>query len=178
MIMTNSWFHLEERDFEELLRLSRTYHREAVRCEDSKAYIAGCTMAGASLEAALLAMVHLNGDRVAAARLVPMLKQRPKPLLKWTLAELVRAAREMNWLPSGLQIGGAWNTRHAKVGDYAEALRQVRNLVHPARYLQDHSPSRVTKKYLKGSIEILQVASKYLVANVHASLRRDLGIPD
>ncbi len=54
-----AWFDLEEQDFNELLRLSRTYYREAVRCEGSRAHLAGCTMAGASLEGLLLTMVHI-----------------------------------------------------------------------------------------------------------------------
>jgi hypothetical protein len=173
-----AWFDLEEQDFNELLRLSRTYYREAVRCEDSKAYLAGRTMAGASLEALLLAMVHIYGNEVEAAGLVPMLKQKPKGLLHRTLSELLRAAAGMNWLPRELPIGGGWNTRRAKIGDYAEVLRQTRNLVHPARYLRDHSPSRVTKRYLVQSIEILEIASRHLREKVNASLRKDLGIAD
>jgi hypothetical protein len=177
-IIRTKWFHLTEKDFNELLRLSRSYYRESVRCEDSKAYVAGCTVAGASLEAILMVMVHIYGDEVEAARLVPIMKEKSKPLLKWTFAELLRAARGMNWLPAGLQIDAEWNARRAKIGDYTEVLRKIRNLIHPARYLQDHSPSRITRRYLEQSIEILEVANKFLEAKVHESLRKDIGIAD
>jgi len=169
-IVKTKWFYLKEQDFNELLRLSHVYYREAIRCEDSKAYIAGCVMAGACLETLLVMMVNMYGAEVQAADLVPIMKQKLKPLLKWTLRELVLAARGMNWLQAGLQIGAEWNTRRANIGDYAEVLRQIRNLVHPARYLQDHSPLRVTRKYLKQSIEIIEVVAKHLEAKVSASL--------
>ena len=167
-----AWFNLEEQDFKELMRLYRSYRREAVRSTDSKAYLAGCVMAAAALEAALLAMIHIHAREVEAAGLVPNIRRQPKPLLKWTLPEMLRAASGMDWLPSGLQLGGAWIARRAKIGDYAEALRQIRNLIHAARYVQDHSPSRVTKRYLEGSLAILEGATTHLEAKVNASLRK------
>jgi len=172
------WFYLKEQDFKELLRLSHMYHREAIRCENSKAYTAGCVMAGACLETSLLMMVHLYGNELETAGFVPKMKQKYKPLFKWTFKELVLAARGMNWLPTGLQIGAEWNTRRAKIGDYAEVLRQFRNLVHPVRYLQDHSPSRVTIKHLKMNIDIVELACEHLGAKVNASLQKKLGIVD
>ena len=65
------WFFLEEADYTEILRLSRLYHREAARCGKAKAYVAGCAMAGAALEAALVAMLHLHGEDVEAAGYAP-----------------------------------------------------------------------------------------------------------
>jgi hypothetical protein len=176
--MRTNWFHIEGKDFNELGRLGLKYHREAQRCKGSKAYIAGCVMAGACLESFLLTMVNIYGKEIQAAGFVPTVKGKPKPLLKWTLSELIHVAREMKWLPSGLQIGTKWNTRRAKIGDYTEALRQTRNLVHPSRHLQDLSPSRVTKKYLEGSIEILEAAIKHLRVKIEESLRKDMGIAD
>lgn len=137
-------------------------------------------MAGAALEAVLLAMLHLYGSEVEADHTIPIprSKGRPKDLLKWTLPEMLRAAAAMGWLPRALPDDAEWNTRLAQIGDYAEALRQTRNLVHPARYLQDHSPSRVTKKYLVLSIEVFEAASAHLEAKVHTSIRRTLNAED
>jgi hypothetical protein len=59
-----------------------------------------------------------------------------------------------NWLPSGLTSGADRDRRKAKVGDYAEVVRIVRNLVHPARYVEDHYRSRVTAKILRRQFEI------------------------
>jgi hypothetical protein len=165
------WFDIEEKHFNELLRLSKVYHREAIRCRDAKAYIAGCTMSGAALESALLGMLHLYGNEVDAAGCVPRRNGKIKMLLNWRLPEMLHAAAEMGWLPRALKDGDKWNSRRAKIGDYAEALRQIRNLVHPARYVQDHSPSRITKRYLDRSIEIFEVVSEQLVGRVHDSLR-------
>ena len=169
-----AWHQLEEIEFNELLRLSRVYYREANRCREAKAYLAGCTMSGAALEALLLAMVNLYPSDVEAAGHLPNSKGKTKPLLDWSLGELVEAAARAGWLPTGLQPGAAWSTISARVGDYARVVQQLRNLVHPGRYVRDHSPSRVTKKYLARSLEIIEVANKYLEARVNESLRRQL----
>jgi hypothetical protein len=116
-------------------------------------------------------MVHLYSDELDASAIAKS-KGKPKPLLKWSFAELLRAARIANWLPAGLELGAKWSGRRARIGDYAEALRQTRNLVHPSRYVQDHSPSRVTTRYLSSSLETLEAAISHFEAKVHASLRK------
>src|SRR6266849_4210438 len=95
-VMSESdWFYLDDDEFKAILRLVREYHREAVRCENAKVYLAGCVMVGAALEAALLAMVHLSGPAVESAGLTgKKVKGAPKHVLKWSLAELVRTARK------------------------------------------------------------------------------------
>ncbi len=174
-----AWFDLDDKEFSELLRLSRLYHREAIRCEDSKAYLAGCAMAGASLEALLLAMVHMYGDEVEAAGFVAKTgKNQAKELRRWTLSELLQTAAGMHWLPAAIQTQEKWSGRRAKIGDYAKELMKTRNLIHPGRYLRDHSPSRVTQKYLTGSIEVLDAAHEQLQAKVHESLARKMAEMD
>src|SRR5262249_28680119 len=148
----------------------KLYHREAKRCERTKAYLSGCVMAGAALEALLLAMVAMYGAELPG-NLVPRPKGKPKKLLAWTLADMVRAARGAGWLPAGMELDSRWNGRRARIGDYAEALRQIRNLVHAARFLQDHSQRRVTRKYLRQSLEILDASRSHLRAKVIDSLR-------
>jgi hypothetical protein len=168
------WYRIEKAEFDELLRLSRVYYREAHRCQTAKAYVAGCAMSGAALEALLLAMVNLYPDDAQATGRPPKSKDKIKPLLSWGLGELVDVAAKSGWLPTGLQASDVWNTKRARIGDYARVVQQLRNLVHPGRYIKDHSPSRVTKKYLARSLEILDVANRYLEARVHESLRRQL----
>lgn len=167
------WSDLTSQEFDELLRLGRMYDREARRAGEGKAHLAGCVMAGAALEAILIAMVHLYSFEVPASA-VAKSKGKAKKLLDWTFADLLKAARAASWLPAGLNLGDKWNRRRAEVGDYAEALRQTRNLVHPSRYVQDHSPSRVTKRYLSGSLETLEAAVSHLELKVHASLRKKM----
>ncbi len=149
------------------------YHREARRCEHAKSYLPGCIMAGAALEALLVTMLHLYGDELESSA-VATSKGKPKRLLDWTLAEMLKAARNANWLPAGLDLGGEWNAKRARIGDYAEVLRQIRNLIHPSRYLHDQSPARITKKYLTSSIDIFEAASSHLETKVHESLRNDM----
>ncbi len=170
----SNWHELEEPAFNELLRLSRLYHREAKRCAVSKAYLGGCVLAGAALEALLIAMVHLYGEEIEAAGRVAKTKGKPKRLLDWNLGELLHAAAGASWLPAGLKPGSQWSARRARIGDHAAALRQTRNLIHPGRYLRDHFRSRVTAKYLSHSLEVLGIAVKHLEARVHESLRRSL----
>ncbi len=55
-------FALTEEQYNEVFRLSRAYYREAHRCRDGKAYLAGCVMMGAALEASLLAFVDCYID--------------------------------------------------------------------------------------------------------------------
>ncbi len=99
-----SFATLDDELFNELLRLSRLYHREAKKCEAGKAYLAGCVMLGASLEAAVIGMVHCFPEEVAGCDAAPRKKGQLKPLLKWNLGQLVRVARELGWLPAGLRL--------------------------------------------------------------------------
>src|SRR5947209_7507057 len=39
--------------------------------------------------------------------------------------------------------------------DYAEVVRMVRNLAHPARHATDHCRGRVTQKYLQRQFEVV-----------------------
>src|SRR5215467_3997651 len=98
------------------------YYREAKRCVDAKAYLAGCIVAGSALETQLTAMVHLYADEVEQAGLVVQRRGAAKPLLEWTLSDLLKAAAGMAWLPRGLRDGDRWSRRKAKMGDNAEVL--------------------------------------------------------
>jgi len=147
-------FELTEEQHNEVVRLSRIYYREAHKCKNGKAYLAGCVMMGAALEASLLAFVNCYPGEALCSRNVPTKKGKTKPLVKWSLAELLAVAKERGWLPSGLSLNEQWAAKKAHIGDYAEALRQTRDLVHPVRYALDLPRRRVTKQYLDISFEI------------------------
>jgi len=89
-------------------------------------------------------------------------KGKPKPLLAWDLAELLRVAKAAKWLPAALNPDDDWNSRKARIGDYAEGVRMVRNLAHPARYLKDHYGKRVTNKYLQRQFELVLLCRDWL----------------
>ena len=153
---------LTERQFNDLMWLYEVYYREAQRCQKGKSYLSGSIMIAAAMETALLATVYRFSEELARATRVPKRKGRPRPLLKWSLAELLAVAKELRWLPSHLSLRDAWDRKRAKIGDYAEVVRQVRNLVHPGNYAAWHSPSRVTAKHLRFCFEVLHLATEHL----------------
>lgn len=155
----------------ELHRLMRLYRRETERCREAKAYLAGCVLAGAELETALLLMVNAFPDEAAATNKLPRQKKRTKPLAKWELADLLRVAKAANWLPSALEYGkDDWNNKKAKIGDYVEVIREMRNLAHPARYMEDHYKKRITGKKLELILDVLNSAGCSLYARIETSL--------
>jgi len=114
--------------YEEVLRLSRLYYRQAERCQDGKAFLAGCVMIGAALEATLLAFANCFPEEAASSRFAPRKGSTVKPLISWSLASLLAVAKEQNWLPSALSSEEDWNNAKAQIGDYAEIIHEIRNL--------------------------------------------------
>ena len=57
---------------------------------------------------------------------------------------------------------------------YSEVVRMVRNLAHPARYVQDHYPSRVTAKYLRRQFEVVLLCRDWLVERNNKALREHM----
>ena len=126
-----------------------------MKCEEAKAFLAGSVMLGSALETLLILMVNCYSEEAERTGVVPKKKGVVKPLMDWTLADLLKVAKAAEWLPSGLNLEDDWDRRKAKIGDYAEVTRMVRNLVHPARYVRDHHRSRVTANYLHRQFEIV-----------------------
>jgi hypothetical protein len=155
----------------ELWRLSRFYWREAQRCDTAKGYLAGCAMLGSAIECALILFTNVYFDEAFKTQTATKKKLGTKPLLKWSLADLIDVAREANWLKSGLKLGSRFrNQKRDKIGDYVDLLRSVRNLIYPSRYAQDHRGKRVTKKYFDHCGEILGLARDCLEEKIHADL--------
>jgi hypothetical protein len=165
---------LTEDEEKELWRLQRYYWKEAQRCEGAKAYLAGCVMLGSALETILILMISLYDDEADQTGRVPHHKGKPKPLLKWDLIDLIAVAKTAGWLPAGLKLADDWNSRKARVGDFAEVVRMVRNLAHPNRYLKDHPRGRVTKIYLRRQFKIVLDCRDWLVAHNNRELLKDI----
>lgn len=154
---------LTEDQERELYRLYRLYWLEARRCEESKAYLAGCVMLGSALETLLMLMINVYPEDAIASENAPKRQHAPKPLLKWNLSELLAVAKATGWLPSALDVDkDEWSARKAKVGDYAELSRMIRNLIHPARYAEDHFRKRITAKYLTHQFEVVKACQDWL----------------
>lgn len=163
--------NLDEQQTKELLRLIRYYRDEAYRCKEVKAYLAGCGMAGAALEAIIIMMVDTYPEEV-----IPYLSSKyiNKSPLNWDLIELLNVAKKAGWLPHSLNLTEEWNARKAKIGDYAEVLRQIRNLLHPGRYLKDHYRKRITAKHLDLSLDILLFSVDWFLHKVNQSIASQL----
>ena len=163
--------NLTDDEEKELLRLHRFYEQEVKRCKAGKAYLAGCVMAGASLESALLLMVNIYQDEAAATKKCSTQKKKVMPLLKWKLFELLRVAKTAGWLPYGLEYGvDDWDHKRAKAGDYAEVARELRNLAHPSVYLESLFRTRMTRKYLQFATDCVGAAVDALFERVEMGL--------
>ncbi len=122
-------------------------------------------MLGWALETILILMVIIDSVEIEKIKAYPIRKDLPKPLLDWTLADLLKAAKKANWLPNKLQPDQGWDERKAQIGDCAEVARRVGNLIHPARYLKDHYKSGVTDKFFQRQFEIVLICGDGLLAN-------------
>ncbi len=155
----------------EVHRISAFYKREAEKCYDAKAYFPGCILIGAALEGILLATINCFSYLVPDTKTAPRKKGKIKKLELWKLQELLSVARELNWLPSGLSPEDEWDTARAEIGDYLEVVRQIRNLIHPIRYVEDMGRKRITKKYLESCFNILEAAANQLTMLTKMSLK-------
>lgn len=161
---------LTNEEEKELSRLNKFYFEEVKRCESAKAYLAGCVMLGSALETLLILMINAFSEEADQTGKVPMKKGQPKPLLDWQFVELLRVAKAAKWLPSALDLNDDWSSRKARIGDYAEVVRQVRNLAHPARYVEDHQRKRVTAKYLQRQFDVVLLCRDWLAQRNNESL--------
>jgi hypothetical protein len=161
---------LTDEEEKELYRLQRLYWREALRCEEAKAYLAGCVMLGSALETLLILMINCHSDEADQTGRIPTFKGKPKPVLEWKYIELLRVAKAAGWLPSQLDMNDDWSSRKARIGDYAEVVRMVRNLVHPASYAVEHYRQRITKRYLQWQFEAVLHCRDWLSARNNKSL--------
>jgi hypothetical protein len=165
---------LSDGDAKELYRLSHFYWREARRCERAGAHLAGCVILGSALETDLMLMVNVFADEAEATAKLPTKKGKPKPLLDWDLAELLRVAKAANWLPTSDDPNHNYHLKKAKIGDFADVVRGVRNLAHPARYRKEHSGKRVTARYLRQQFDVVEICRDWLLAYNNKALRESL----
>lgn len=162
----------------ETYRLIKLYRREASRCHEGKAYLAGCIMLGSALEATLLVFLHAYTDQATIFVKTHRNQLADKPLIRWSLAEMLDVAKNLGWLPSGLSLEEKWLKKYAQIGDYAEVVREIRNLVHPACYSKTFHRKRATKRYFDWVSDILAAAIDYLASFNNECLRRHMEMAD
>jgi hypothetical protein len=90
------------------------------------------------------------------------------------MSDLLRVAKAAGWLPAGLGLEENWDHRRAKVGDYAEVVRQIRNLIHPARYLEDNRGKWVTAKHLHLQFDVVLACVNWLAEHSKNFIRESM----
>jgi hypothetical protein len=100
---------------------------EAQRCVGARAWLAASALYGSILEVTLLGW--LQREVASAMRAASAPRDRTgqvKPLERWTLAELITVATELDYIDAS----------HAR---HAQALRESRNLIHPHKQIRERS---------------------------------------
>lgn len=126
---------------------------------------------GAALEASLLAFANCYPEETLSSEVKPVRRGSPKPLIDWGLSELLAVAKDKGWLPAKLSLDENFEEERAQIGDYAEVVRQIRNLVHPARHIQNLAGESLSLDHLALCFEVLQAATDWLLDRIGMDLR-------
>ena len=167
--------------FDALVDLMRVYASEAKRCEKQRAYLAGSILYGAALEAALLAMAKCYPSRVRRTQTYQ--RQNRRRLDKWSLDLLLKLGRELKWIPSrgpideiarrsGISWDKAWSS--GDLGYLADAVREIRDMVHPGRYIRLWKWVKITKGNYEFCDEVVRFVFDYLRAELEQSVLKSL----
>jgi len=144
------------------LELFNLYRDEARKCGDAGAPLAGCVLLGSALEAALLAMVQCFPADVRRVTKHRGSKELSRPVSEWSLSQLLLLARDLGWLPSAVTPDDRLDPGKAQIGDYAEVVRAIRNLLHPSVYLRECPDKDINERHLRFSFEVLDAACSCL----------------
>jgi hypothetical protein len=161
-----------QEEAKDLYRITTYYWKEARRCEEAGAYLAACVLIGSALEAMLMLVVYVYDGEALATGKIQTVGGKAAELRRLDLTQLLAVAKAADWLPSSEHTDGSTKRQRKHIGDLAIVIRDVRNLVHPARYVSDHYRRRVTKRYSEYLFEVLEVSRDWLVAHNMAHLRR------
>lgn len=165
--------------FESLLKLIKRYEQEAKTSAGAGAYLAGCVMLGSALEAGLLAMVECFRDEVKQTNSAPRDKHgKLKPSSRWKLSELLDVARELDWLPAKLSANANITLEEAlskgEIGDFVEVVREIRNLVHPTKYVREYPDTTIKKEHFKDCYNIVRITFDHLFEHLTSTLEKEV----
>lgn len=114
---------VSDREMANILTLRWLESKRALKAE---AYLSTIILLGSILEGVLLDLVQQHPQEASSAWMVLNPKKGSVPVFdKWPLQELIKVAHKCGWMG-----------RH--VGDFSSALREYRNLVHPARQQKEN----------------------------------------
>jgi len=117
-------------------------------------------MLGATVEAMLIAVINLFYDEVR--QVVIAKKWKLEELLKWDLGRLLEVAKDAKLLPEKLNLHPKMDSRAVKDPIPTDVIREVRNLVHPGRYLRERGGKEITQEELDTLDATCHAAYKYL----------------
>ncbi len=130
----------EDREDIKLVNLAVERITDAERCAAAGCFTAACAMAGAGVEAPLMAHVCCSTDDVRAAGRWRDCKAAP---LYWSFEQLIRVAVALAWLPASqasIPDDEAVDKLLGEIGDAIRFVQYARNLVvHLGKYVR-HTP--------------------------------------
>ncbi len=148
---------------ETLLKIQNFYIDEAKKCYEAKAYFAGCVVLGSVLETTLLIIVALSPEEINTLKKFPKRRGKPTAPINWSLSDLLDVARELNWLPGKLERTNKYNSpEKGEIGDDARIIYEIRNLVHPGKYLRCYPSVDITEQHFYYSFGILNAINDRL----------------
>lgn len=172
---------LIEKDEKFLLSIIESYQEEAEKCRGANAYLAGSVMLGAALEASLLGMAKCYTEEVKKTKTYSS-KKEPN-LDKWNLIDHLKVARKLDWIPSELPLNKVAREsgidpdealKYGDLGYFADVMREIRDMLHPGRYLRIWSGVKVTKKFLETSYEVVELVQDFLLKKLEDSIRQEM----
>ena len=129
------------------------YGLEAERCANAGAHLAKCIMLAATIGGQLVICVSSFPEE--AERALKRLQEsneinrglKLSSVLEWDLGQLLKVAREAQWLPPKVKRYPFPAVDTAEVLS-ADHIRELRNLVHPGRLVRERKGQMITKEEL------------------------------
>lgn len=131
-------------ELEKLSALQHQYETEATICAQGKAFHAAAAMIGSAMETALLIVcLNYRDNAIEARNLLPE-QIRPKFTnpRSWNFNQLVMIVDKAGWLPDIVVEDDILSSYRL-----TNLVRQLRNMLHPARHLSDRSVLDVERQY-------------------------------
>jgi hypothetical protein len=129
---------VSEEQYRKLIDLAVERITDAERCAKAGCFTAACAVAGAGVEAALMAHVCCSAAEVRAAGRWRDSKSAP---LDWSFEYLIQVAVALHWLPASrtsIPDDEPVEKLAGEVGDAVRFVQYARNLVvHPGKYVRE-----------------------------------------
>jgi hypothetical protein len=147
-------FGLSLTELGSLLVAIGSYGTEAQVCYDAGAYLASCIMLAATIEGYLVILTSaFPKEAQEALRQLQKANQidkrlRLSSLLNWDLGELLKVAKQANWLPSEIAAHPLLDPDDVSNPLSPDRIRELRNLIHPGRLVKTRGGIKITKQEL------------------------------